>query len=180
MPYDLKPGGIEFKRDLTFEEGQVLFNTLAMIGKNYQWWVGDFCNYCEAHFGDKYSQLVDATQIDYGVARNCAWVAKEFPNIKDRKIDFSHCREVIRLATEDRTKFLDRAERESMSVRELRQIVVHAVAPVSPHASPFEEFFEAYATKAKFDAAQRIELADHLEAAFKAGRDYERDHGSVS
>lgn len=103
-----------------FEEWAEVGETLKTIESGVQFWIGDWCNYGEAAYGQKYSQFLEVKE--YQTLRNYAWVAKEIKMSRRRDIlSFSHHLEVANLEPDEQNEWLDQAERENLSVRQLRR-----------------------------------------------------------
>lgn len=80
----------------------------------------DWLNYGERAYGEKYSQAIDATGFEYGAVANFAWVAKAVePSTRVESLSWTHHREVAALDPSDQAQWLERAEAEQWSVREL-------------------------------------------------------------
>lgn len=87
-------------------------------------WLGDWANYGETSWGDKYSELIEQTGYNHQTLRDAAWVcnAVTLSRRKD-KLTFAHHKEVAHLEPAAQTKWLSTAERERLTTRELRASV---------------------------------------------------------
>jgi site-specific DNA-methyltransferase (adenine-specific) len=87
-------------------------------------WLGDWINYGEVHYDGKYSQALDATELDYGTLRNAAYVAKNVDLSRRRdNLSFSHHQEVAPLEPALQEKYLDLAEDKQWTRKELRKAI---------------------------------------------------------
>ena len=107
MPWDV---WVEFGDHLKQIEGAV------------QFWIGDWLNYGEGMYGEKYAQAVDPAQAKTWT--NYAYVA--------RSVDISRRREIVAytkhaaiaaLSAEDQVKFLDECERNGYTVKQLKAAI---------------------------------------------------------
>ncbi len=113
--------GIEsFDPDVTYEECQSAINYFGHLRENSKWIIGDILNFAEAKYGEKYSQIMNDTQLDYKTLSNYCWVAKAFEFPRRRDISFTHHMEVAKLDPEYRDELLQTAIDEKLSVQDLR------------------------------------------------------------
>ncbi len=83
---------------------------LGTLGRNSQWWVGDWLLYARGKWGEMYAEAVKITGYDYGSLRNIASVAQEFDLSRRRdKLSYSHHAAVAGLAPDEQDHWLDRA-----------------------------------------------------------------------
>jgi len=97
---------------------------LKRIEGAIHWWLGDWLNYGERAYGEKYSQALDETEFSYKTLRTDSWVAHRIEVSRRRdNLSWSHHREVAPLDLPDQDRLLDQAESGGMSIRELRRAV---------------------------------------------------------
>lgn len=84
------------------------------------WWIGDWINYAESKWGEKYDEAQEITGLSYDHLRHCATVAKKF-QIGDRSpnLTWSHYNRAKALPNADEVLAL--AEAENWSVRDLQE-----------------------------------------------------------
>lgn len=114
--------GLSIPSKTTFKEWEKIGDQLKSIEGSVLWWLGDWVNFGETAYGEKYSQALEETGYDYGTLRDAAWVSKQC-RFKNDNLSFSHHRQVASLENKDQEKWLDRAEREKWKVEELRQAI---------------------------------------------------------
>ena len=88
------------------------------------WWFGDWCNFGERKYGEKYSQALEASDYERSTLRQASWVARQIE--MSRRLDnlsWSHHLEVAALEPEDQDRWLNRADKEQLSSRDLRGLV---------------------------------------------------------
>jgi len=96
-------------------------DALRMVEGSVQWWLGDWCNFGEARYHEKYSQALDATDYELGTIKNAAYVAGNFPSSRRRDdLSFGHHQNVVALTPKQQDRWLDLASVERWSVQELR------------------------------------------------------------
>jgi len=107
-----------------FEEWESIGGKLRQVAGAVQWWIGDWLNFGEKHYGEKYAQALDATDYDYGTLRNKAWVSSRFElSRRHDNLSFSHHQEVASLDPDEADKLLAQAEVENWTSGDLREKV---------------------------------------------------------
>ena len=121
---EISPVGLAIPENLTFEKWQQIGETLRKIEGSRLWWFGDWCNFGERKYGEKYTQALEAGDYERGTLRNAAWVASKV-GISHRcdNLSWSHHREVADLDPNDQGRWLDRAGKENLPSRELRALI---------------------------------------------------------
>lgn len=66
-----------FKKDLKYNEWESLGQVLKKAEKSVQWWLGDWLNYGEAKYGEKYSQVLEIYR-DYILDKPAIFTLKSF------------------------------------------------------------------------------------------------------
>lgn len=121
-PYN--PMGLVLSRNLTFDEWAAIGSTLGTMERGMNWWIGDWLNYGEHAFGEKYTQAVQETGRDRDSLANLAWVAGRIELSRRRdNLSFTHHTEVASLEIAEQDRFLDAAELNEWSTRALREAV---------------------------------------------------------
>jgi N6-adenosine-specific RNA methylase IME4 len=108
--------------DLQLAEWEEIGRDLGRIESGRQWWTGDWLNHGERSYGEAYSQGMDATGLAYSTLSACAWVASRFEFCRRRQsLSWGHHEVVASDEPEDADWWLDQAEINGWSVRELRK-----------------------------------------------------------
>lgn len=95
---------------------------LGVIGRGAGWWIGDWLRYGNERFGERYVRASRITGYDVQTLMNMVYVASRFEAHERREgLSWSHHAEVAAHPVEDRTRWLDMAESERLSVRCLRE-----------------------------------------------------------
>jgi hypothetical protein len=134
---ELSKRGIDFKRELSEEDWIELGRVLRTYDTAIQWMLGDWLNHgiknaekwgkvdeqAESE-ESKYTPLLAQTDYQYGTLANFASVARAVTHSRRREaMSFSHHIEVAKLAGDEQEKFLELAEAQNLSVRELRKLI---------------------------------------------------------
>jgi hypothetical protein len=116
--------GIEIAPETTYDEWQEIGKRLMFLEKNIQFAIGDWLNFGEHKWGDKYAQAVLETGYTHSALRNMAYVAKRFDlSSRDDKLTFSHYRAVASLDNEIAQDVLQRAVHDGLSVSQVSELV---------------------------------------------------------
>jgi hypothetical protein len=121
----LKPVAWVAKDDIDHGEWEAQGRWLGSISRCSQWWVGDWVRFGAAKYGEKYAQAAELTGYDEHSLRNMAYVASRYAELSRRRdnLSFSHHAELAALQAAERDEWLERAEREKLSVSALRTVL---------------------------------------------------------
>ena len=105
----------------SFEEWEEVGHFLKKATVACILWLGDWINYGQARFGEKYQQAILRTGLDYGTLRNAAYTARRI-DLSDRsdKLSYKHHELVAPLPRFAQQELLREAERRSLSRREFQ------------------------------------------------------------
>ncbi len=116
---------LTFTRELTYEEYAEIGLGISRMYRAAPWWVGDWVNYGEDYFGEKFAQAVAETGLANETIMNYSRVARRVP--RDRRtgepLTFSHHEAVASLEPEDQLKYLEQAVEEGLTRDELRAVI---------------------------------------------------------
>lgn len=122
IPCEFKETYLDLNNGLSYEQWENIGQLINRISKSIMWWLGDWLNYGEANYGEKYTQAVDATGRSYQTLANAGYVAKYVETSRRREsLSWSHHAEVASLKPDEQSDWLDRAEIEGMTSKELRE-----------------------------------------------------------
>jgi hypothetical protein len=100
---------------------------LGVLGRSAGWWIGDWLNYGNVAYEERYVRAARITGYDVQTLMNMTYVASAIdPSRRRENLSWSHHAEVAGLDPEAQTRLLDRAERERMSGRDRRQEIRRA------------------------------------------------------
>lgn len=121
------PTGLIVKDNPTFEEWEECGLLLAHIQKRVHWWIGDWLNYGERRWGEMYAQAMSESGFNYQTVANDRYVAGKIEFSRRREnLTFSHHVEVASLPPPEQDRWLDYAEEEELTTRQLRQEIKQA------------------------------------------------------
>jgi hypothetical protein len=117
--------GIEFREDLSFDEWDALGQKLCEAEKSLGFIIGDWINYGEKRYGDKYDEALERTGLSYDTLRHYAYVARKIEMcLRKHNLDYSLHATVAKLKTnEEKHHWLDMAEKHKLTVRRLRKSI---------------------------------------------------------
>lgn len=123
--FSITPTGIQFNGELSFEEWESLGQELAPIGKSIGFIIGDWINYGESRWGDKYEEAIMRTGMAYQTLRNYAYVARRVQlSCRHDKLGFEHHYVVAKLKNPDEQEhWLDMAAKHRLGKRRLQKSI---------------------------------------------------------
>ena len=123
--FSITPTGIQFNEDLTFEEWDSLGQKIAPIGKSIGFIIGDWINYGENRYGEKYEEALGRTGLAYQTLLNYSYVARKVEiSLRKENLDLHHHLVVAKLKTPEEQQFwLDMAEKHKLGIRRLRKSI---------------------------------------------------------
>lgn len=127
--FEITPTGLIVHGKPSFDLCEQLGGILRTLEKGIQFAIGDYCRYVEGRFGERASQLIDATGWAYETVRSYTWTAEKVsPDV--RRLDtlsFTHHQAVARLNPREQKKWLAEAsagdEGKPWSVARLKQAI---------------------------------------------------------
>jgi hypothetical protein len=117
--------GIEFHEELSFEEWEALGQKLAPVGKSIGFIIGDWINYGENRWGDKYEDAIKRTGMAYQTLRIYAHVARRVQLFaRTNKLDFVHHLVVAKIKNpEEQQHWLQMAVQHKLGKRRLQKSI---------------------------------------------------------
>lgn len=121
------PTSLVLPEGLSFGDWQELGGTLQGMVAAIPWWVGDWLNFGERKYGEKYSQgIQDRTGMKTQRLMNYAWVANAVEtSTRVEVLSWSHHREVAPCPPETQRRLLTQAAKASLDVPDLKRLVRH-------------------------------------------------------
>lgn len=122
LPGSVTETALELPGGLSFEDWEQTGETLGRIGRACQWWIGDWLNYGERAYGEKYTEAIEVTGYELGTLKNLAWVAARVERSRRRDVlSWSHHQEIAALGPADQERWLTSAEANGWSKGQLRK-----------------------------------------------------------
>jgi len=126
----ITPRGLIFDNSITFEEWEQIGTFLHYLNDSIQFFLGDWANFGEKAFSEMYAQALDIKNISYGTFANYKYVASRIDISRRReKLSFGIHQEVAPLEPQQQDEVLDLAERENLSVKEVRKLIKELKTP---------------------------------------------------
>lgn len=138
---EITPVGARFSSQLSYEEWARLGVQWATIERAMRLCLGDWLNYGEKAYGQKYSQAINDTGFEYGYLANLAWVCRAVPLERRREAiqSVSIYQTLAPLDAEEQETWLDLIEENGWTRNELRaalkeekMIASASTEPMSP------------------------------------------------
>lgn len=118
--FSLSALGVSVSGRPAFEEWQAAVEFAKRAESGVMWWIGDLLNYGEAHYGETYTQALEATDYSRQTLANAKWVASRFPVSRRRELPFGHHDAVASLDEPEADKLLEQAAEKGWTRAELR------------------------------------------------------------
>lgn len=103
VKYDEKvftPTGLNLPPNMTFDDWLSLAPKLRIIRDASLWWWGDYINYGEHNYHNKYTQALEESDYSYSTLSGATWVCKRIEPCRRRQsISYSFHQEIA--ATEE-------------------------------------------------------------------------------
>lgn len=138
IPGELSETGLTLPENLSYEGWRECGFVLKRIDQSVKWWIGDWLNFGEERFPERWSQAVEATEYDQETLRKAAWVAKSVPRGTRREsLPYRHHEVVASLSPREQERWLDESEPEQpgdnprYSSRELREAIKASGVPAN-------------------------------------------------
>ena len=132
LPGTMTKTGWQLPAGMTIEEWVECGRSLEKIEGAVQWWLGDWWRYGEHEYGERVAALQEGGPLEgmnFGTLRNYAWVAGAIETSRRRDVvSFGHHQAVASLTVARQDKWLDRAERDELSVNKLRAAIKQGAA----------------------------------------------------
>ncbi len=121
---EAKPTGLTLPASLSYDDWRLRGQQLKVMTGALQWWWGDLLNFGEKKYGEKYTEAVEDWGLKHGTARNMAAISREFEmSLRNDKLTWNHHVAIAGLPQKEQVKLLNKAEKENLSSRDLRELV---------------------------------------------------------
>jgi hypothetical protein len=108
---------------------------LRVIEGAVQFWIGDWLNYGESAYGEKYAQAIDPAQAKTWA--NYAYVSKSIqPSLRREAVSYSKHAMLASLSPSDQEKFLNECEANGYTAKELRSAIKGETPVHTQHECP--------------------------------------------
>lgn len=138
-PFVIGAKGLIVNGSPTFKEWYKFGKRLYRKHQAIQWAIGDWINYGESHYGEKYSQALDTTNYSYDWLRQIASLATTYnPCSREHKrtdgspLPITHYRAVASFPEPVRTQALQIAATQDLDRDETRKVALNIVGKTMP------------------------------------------------
>jgi N6-adenosine-specific RNA methylase IME4 len=122
--FDLKPTGLGVRGTPSRAEWEACGVLLRRIEGAVQWWIGDWLNYGEKAYGEKYTEAEDLTELERGTLKNYAYVASRIQtSLRNDDLPYHVHVAVAPLEPNQQRAMLARALAEQLTVGEVRAAI---------------------------------------------------------
>lgn len=122
--YTVIPHGLRFDTKPSFEEWLSVGDYLMQVGRSNSFQVGDWLNFGQATWGDKYTEGMARTGRPYKTLANYAYIASNVSqSIREPGLDHEHHAAVAMLAPSEQKRWLKMAVSHNLSVARLRKSI---------------------------------------------------------
>lgn len=136
---------------MEYEEWDKIGHQIGRVNQGLMWWIGDWLNYGEQAFGEKYAQAMENTGKAYSTVRQAAYMARKYPPETRRDaLTFSHYSIVTGLTDDLGNRLLTLAENNAWTVKQLKEQRDKMEADVNPKPDKAEAMVCCPACGAEF------------------------------
>lgn len=131
--------GLQMPTGMAYDEWERSGRQLAGLIDSSSWWLGDWLVYGKDHYTDRYERGIRAIGLSYQTLRNYAWVSRRFDLSRRRAaLSFQHHAELASMPVEEQDLWLDRAEQQQWTTKQLRGALRAARQSVQQPRTPTE------------------------------------------
>lgn len=161
VPGSLSAAGLELRPGLSLAEWTSVGTALSRVERAYRWWVGDWLNYGAAEYGEMYAEALATTGLEYSSLNQCKIVAGAIEFMRRRtNLSWSHHYEVSALEQSEQDEWLERAEVQGWTVKELRAWIKGSKRKALPVHTPLLRFCQDLETPVIIAQILRVYFPD--------------------
>src|SRR5438552_1857938 len=114
--FELTPNGLRPIGDPSFEQWVECGEYLQFLNGSIHFLIGDWLNYGERKWGERYKEALEKTGYDYQTLRNDKWISSRVPADRRRPdLTFDHHQTVADLPAEEQEDLLSTAEEKHLN-----------------------------------------------------------------
>lgn len=120
--YTAEQTGLTIKQETTYEQWEEIGNFLMKLHESQPFWIGDWVNWGESKWGEKYTQARALTKLDYSTLAHYKMVCSKIP--REQRVEgasFSHHRILVKHDPIQRARLLEQAVEREWTVADLRE-----------------------------------------------------------
>jgi len=120
--FKLQKNGLEAIGDPSFEQWQECGEFIKKSNGAVHYWIGDWLNYGETHYGETYTQAIDATSFDYQTVANDKWVTNKIEfSLRGENLDIGHAKIIASLPREEMVFWATEINKEPITIKDLKE-----------------------------------------------------------
>lgn len=130
------PVALVLEDDLPIERFMEIMAFLSAVHRASPWWIGAAINYAESAYGERYSQIMNDTGLDYQTCVNYAYVERHIPlSRRDPRLSYSTHALVASMSPKDQKKWIKRAVLGEWKRADLREAIKAEAVEAGPDES---------------------------------------------
>ena len=143
---EISKTGLIFNDSIAFNEWKDIGSLLKQVEGSVQFWIGDWLNFGKRKYEHgKYEQALQELEYEKQALKDFCWVSESIEtSLRKDNLEFSHHKEVASLPPEEQQQWLETAEQEQLTVRELREQIKEVKKQKAPPL-PQGKYFVIYA-----------------------------------
>src|SRR5262245_2726857 len=116
--------GLLVEGEPSYEEWEHARKSLSLADSSVHWWIGDWLNYGQRAYGQKFAQALEETEFNYDTLQADKWVSQRIEMLRRRNnLSWSHHREVAALEPVEQDELLEAAVSGKWTLKQLREAV---------------------------------------------------------
>lgn len=122
--YTILPHGLCFDSPPNYEEWLAIGSQLMQVGRSISFQLGDWLNFGQANYGNKYTEGMARTGIPYKTLANYAYIAAQVSqSLREPSLGHEHHAAVAKLVPSEQKRWLEVAVNQDLSVARLRKSI---------------------------------------------------------
>lgn len=119
--FSLVTNALVIKEGVSYEKWLKCGEFLSKVEGATHWWIGDWVNYGDNRWGEKYKEALEKTNFAYQTLADDSRICSNFEITRRRiKLPYSYHRDVMALNQEEQDELLEKAEKENWTRAKLR------------------------------------------------------------
>ena len=117
----LHKNGLEAIGTPTFEQWTDCGEFIRKSNGAVHFWIGDWLNYGESHYGETYTQAIDETKFDYQTLANDKWISKSLEfSLRGENLEISHAKIIASLPQVEKEFWANKLNNNKITVKDLK------------------------------------------------------------
>ena len=126
--FEFTPTGVVATGTPDIKDWQGAYKKIKLFAHCIHWIIGDMLNYGQEHYGEEFSQVLD--EYDWGTIKNDKYICGRIPyGERNENLSFEHHKAVAPFDPSVRSRLIQRADKEMLSVRQFREVISKETYP---------------------------------------------------